>query len=99
MSSNSLVDALKEVAHSDHAILTEAIHKSPYETGARREQGQASIVLRPATNEEMSAMVAICVQMNVEVVPQSANTGVVWPSRRSTVPRSAWRRSVHSSSR
>ena len=80
MSSNSLVDALKEVAHSDHSILTEAIHKSPYETGARREQGQASIVLRPATNEEMSAMVAICVQMNVEVVPQSANTGVVWGS-------------------
>ncbi|MFT5069272.1 MAG: FAD/FMN-containing dehydrogenase, partial [Candidatus Paceibacteria bacterium] len=80
VSPKSLVDALKEVAHSDHSILSAAEHKSPYETGARREQGQAALVLRPASNEEMSAMVAICVQSDIEVVPQSANTGVVWGS-------------------
>lgn len=76
----SLIDALKDVARSDQSILTTAEDKSPYEVGSRREQGLASLVLRPASNEEMSKMVAVCVQRDVPIVPQSGNTGVVWGS-------------------
>lgn len=75
-----LLEALKAVARSDQSILTEAKDMSPYEIGSRRELGRAALVLRPASNEEMSEMVAICVQKGVQIVPQSGNTGVVWGS-------------------
>tara|TARA_B110000003_G_scaffold273962_1_gene312737 strand:- start:1151 stop:2617 length:1467 start_codon:yes stop_codon:yes gene_type:complete len=80
MNNMSFTACLKEIGRSAQSILTEKKDKLPYETGARREKGQAILVLRPATNEEMSDMVAVCVKWGVDIIPQSGNTGVVWGS-------------------
>ena len=76
----SFIDCLKDVSRSPQSILSEQKDKLPYETGARWERGQAIFVLRPATNEEISDMVAVCVEWGVDIIPQSGNTGLVWGS-------------------
>ena len=48
-----------------------------YETGARYDRGLAAFVARPATTQEVSAVVAHCVAHGVRLVPQSGNTGLV----------------------
>lgn len=80
MTDKSFIECLKDVSLSPQSILSEQKDKLPYEMGARREQGQAIFVLRPETNEEISAMVSVCVQWGVDIIPQSGNTGLVWGS-------------------
>ncbi len=48
-----------------------------YETGGRGDTGKAALVLRPSTTEEVSAIVAYCVQQGLAFIPQSGNTGLV----------------------
>ncbi|MGI9510434.1 MAG: FAD-binding oxidoreductase, partial [Geminicoccaceae bacterium] len=41
-------------------------------------RGRTGLVLKPSTTEEVSAMLALCHQHRIQVVPQGGNTGLVW---------------------
>ncbi|MGC4027449.1 MAG: FAD-binding oxidoreductase [Steroidobacteraceae bacterium] len=51
-----------------------------YVTGIRYGQGKALCVVRPATGEQVSRIVALCVERHIGIVPQGANTGLVGAS-------------------
>lgn len=51
-----------------------------YETGARYGQGRALCVVRPASTDEVSKVVALCASRRVRLIPQGANTGLVGAS-------------------
>jgi FAD/FMN-containing dehydrogenase len=61
----------------DRAVLTDTADMAPYEAGARYDQGRAAFVIRPASTEEVSAVVAYCVRHGICLIPQSGNTGLV----------------------
>lgn len=48
-----------------------------YETPARYNGGRAAAVVRPASTEEVSAVVGYCVRNELPFVPQSGNTGLI----------------------
>lgn len=53
-------------------------HMAGYLTDWRRRfTGHARAVLRPATSNEVAALVKLCVQYRVPIVPQGGNTGLV----------------------
>lgn len=58
-------------------VLTAAEDMIGYETGARYDRGHALAVLRPATTEQVSQVVAICVRHGLHIIPQGGNTGLV----------------------
>lgn len=74
------------LTHNDQAALTAIVGEqgvltgaamAGYETPARYESGRASAVVRPASTEEVSAVVSYCVRHDLPFVPQSGNTGLV----------------------
>jgi FAD/FMN-containing dehydrogenase len=70
------IDALRRLV-GEKAVLTEAVDMVAYETGARYDKGKAACVVRPASTEEVSAVMAYCVRHDIALVPQSGNTGLV----------------------
>ena len=58
-------------------LLTEPSDMAAYETGARYDRGRAAFVARPASTQEVSAVVSYCVKNAIALVPQSGNTGLV----------------------
>lgn len=72
----SHIDALKTML-GDKGLLTAEADMVAYETGARYDRGKAAFVARPASTEEVSAVVAYCVKNGIALVPQSGNTGLV----------------------
>ncbi len=50
---------------------------SGYETGARGDAGKALCVLRPATTDDVSQIMAYCAKHKIHIIPQSGNTGLV----------------------
>ena len=51
-----------------------------YEEGARYGQGHARLVVRPATVEQVQAVVRLCAAQRIPLLPQGANTGMVGAS-------------------
>ena len=51
-----------------------------YEEGARYGQGHARVVVRPANVAEVQAVVRLCAQHQLPLLPQGANTGMVGAS-------------------
>ena len=72
----SHIDALKSLL-GEKGLFTEATDMEAYETGARYDRGSAAFVARPATTQEVSAVVSCCVKNGIVLVPQSGNTGLV----------------------
>jgi len=70
------IDALTDIL-GDKGVLTRPEDLEAYETGARYDRGRTSLVLRPATTEEVSTAVAYCVTNGMALIPQSGNTGLV----------------------
>ena len=59
-------------------VLTDEAAREPYETEWRqRFRGHCLAVLRPASTSEVVALVKICNQFSVSIVPQGGNTGLV----------------------
>lgn len=59
-------------------VITGQDDMAPYLTDWRgRYTGNAVAVVRPATTQETAALVALCAQARVPVVPQGGNTGLV----------------------
>ncbi|MDH1682791.1 FAD-binding oxidoreductase [Pseudomonas chengduensis] len=74
--SDDLLQALREVA-GEAGLITDAERMQSYLSdwrGAYR--GQAAAVLRPASTEEVAAVVRLCAQAGVALVPQGGNTGL-----------------------
>ncbi|HET9023561.1 MAG TPA: FAD-binding oxidoreductase [Burkholderiaceae bacterium] len=59
-------------------VLTDPSDTAPYLTDWRkRYTGRAQAVVRPATTDEVAAVVRICAQTRTPIVPQGGNTGLV----------------------
>jgi len=59
-------------------VLTDPGLRAGYETDwTRRYQGRALAVVRPASTEEVAAVVRLCRELRVAIVPQGGNTGLV----------------------
>lgn len=74
---DSLSGALARVVGAEH-VLTDAAVIEPFVTDwTRRWRGSAQAVVRPATTEEVAAVIELCRLHDVAVVPQGGNTGLV----------------------
>lgn len=73
--SSSLLDALRNTGAQ---VLTDASDTAPFLIDWRkRYRGQAQAVVCPANTEQCAAVVTICAQAGVPIVPQGGNTGLV----------------------
>ncbi len=70
-------ELLKEVVGAQH-VLVDADLKSQYETDwTRRFTGEARCVVRPASTDEVAAVVRVCAEAGVAITVQGGNTGLV----------------------
>jgi FAD/FMN-containing dehydrogenase len=74
---NSFLDSCRAVI-GDQYVLTEAEDTKPYTTDWRRRgKAKALAVLRPKDTEQVAALVRLCNEHSVPVVPQGGNSGLV----------------------
>jgi FAD/FMN-containing dehydrogenase len=73
----TLQKRLGDIVGAAH-VLTAAADTKPYLTDWRRQySAPAECVVRPASTQEVSRVVALCAAENVALVPQGGNTGLV----------------------
>src|SRR6516162_11222578 len=78
------IDAIMRAVGEKGAI-ADAQGMAPYLEEQRGQyHGTARVVVRPASTEEVAAVVRICAETHVPIVPQGGNTGLVGAA----VPRS-----------
>lgn len=74
---DSLVEALRAIVGAGNVFTSEA-DCAPYEEDWRgRYRGRARCVVRPASTEEVAAVVRCCAEAGLPMVPQSGNTSLV----------------------
>lgn len=72
-----LLDALRAAVGPDH-VLTDADLRATYETDwTGRWHGEALAVVRPASTEQVAAVLRACSAADASVIPQGGNTGLV----------------------
>ncbi len=72
----NFIDGLSEIV-GEVAVLTEPVDMAPYLVDERRRyHGNALAVVRPATTAEVSAIVRLCGEAGVAIVPQGGNTSL-----------------------
>ena len=77
MTHDALLAELRRIVGDQHC-LTDAALRASYETDwTRRFSGRARCVVRPASVEEVAAVLRTCSAAAVGVVPQGGNTGLV----------------------
>ncbi|HYH19939.1 MAG TPA: FAD-binding oxidoreductase [Azospirillum sp.] len=77
MSTAALLDRIRSIV-GDKGLLTDASDMAGYLTEARgRFKGNSPAVVRPATTEEVAAVVKACAEAGVPIVPQGGNTSLV----------------------
>ncbi len=77
---NTFLERCRKTIGSDY-VLTDPKSMSGYLTDERKRfTGKALAILRPATSEEVAAVVQLCNQYHVPLVPQGGNTGLVFGS-------------------
>ena len=77
MTSDQLIAALRDIVGDRHC-LTDAALRASYETDwTRRFSGSALAVVRPASVEQVAAVLRTCASAGIGVVPQGGNTGLV----------------------
>jgi FAD/FMN-containing dehydrogenase len=73
---SQFIDALRAAIGARH-VLTDAADVAPYLQDWRgRYRGEAICVARPGTTEEVAAVVGLCAEAGVAIVPQGGNTGL-----------------------
>ena len=73
----TLIDAVREVV-GDRGILTDPSDtEAASEDWRRLYKGRTSAVVRPASTEEVAAVMRLCVEAGVPIVPQGGNTSMV----------------------
>lgn len=78
MNPDSTVDLLRAIVGSEGLLLND--DALPYEQGARYGAGKALCVVRPASTDQVSQVVALCAAKGVKLIAQGANTGLVGAS-------------------
>ncbi|NQD91702.1 FAD-binding oxidoreductase [Pseudomonas sp. CrR25] len=74
--SESLIQALREVL-GEAGLIIDAERMQSYLSDWRNAyRGQAAAVLRPASTEQVAAVVRLCAEAGVALVPQGGNTGL-----------------------
>ena len=74
---SDFVDKLRTIV-GERGLITDEPGKHPYLTDWRENYlGAALAVVRPATTEEVAAVVKLCVAEKVAIVPQGGNTGMM----------------------
>ncbi|MEP6829263.1 MAG: FAD-binding oxidoreductase, partial [Rhizomicrobium sp.] len=74
---HEIVDRLK-LAAGPGGFSEDAAEIAPYlEEWRSRMHGQSALLLKPATTEQVSAILAICHETGTAIVPQGGNTGLV----------------------
>ncbi|HWE54782.1 MAG TPA: FAD-binding oxidoreductase [Acidimicrobiales bacterium] len=74
---DSLTDALADIVGSSHVLVDPDV-RAPFETDwTRRFSGPSVAVVRPASTEEVSRVLALCSATATPVVVQGGNTGLV----------------------
>jgi FAD/FMN-containing dehydrogenase len=73
---STLLDACRDLIGAAH-VLTGSDADAYLIDQRRRFTGRALAVLRPADTEQVAALVRLCVQHRVAIVPQGGNTGLV----------------------
>ncbi|HJP72029.1 MAG TPA: FAD-binding oxidoreductase [Candidatus Limnocylindria bacterium] len=77
MTHDALLSALREAVGERHCLADAALRAS-YETDwTRRFSGEALVVVRPGSADEVAAVLRACADAGVGVVPQGGNTGLV----------------------
>ena len=72
-----LLQSLRAAVGESH-VLTDADMRASYETDwTRRWRGEALAVVRPASTEEVIAVLLACAEADAAVIPQGGNTGLV----------------------
>ncbi|HEX2760520.1 MAG TPA: FAD-binding protein, partial [Rhizomicrobium sp.] len=72
-----IFDRLKQAA-GPGGFSEDANEIAPYlEEWRSRMRGQTKLLLKPATTEQVSAILAICHETGTPIVPQGGNTGLV----------------------
>jgi len=74
---NNFLDSCREAIGASHVITNEADMASYLVDWRRRYTGRAQAVLRPATVNEVAALVRLCTEARVPICPQGGNTGLV----------------------
>jgi len=70
------IDRIREVV-GPQGLITDPSELAPYlEDWRRLYQGATAAVVRPATTEEVAAVIGICAETRTAVVPQGGNTGM-----------------------
>src|SRR5258706_10597910 len=73
---DSFIKGLAAIAGAKHALAAEN-DTAPYTTDWRRQyRGAAVGVVRPATTAEVAAVVRLCAEAGIAIVPQGGNTGL-----------------------
>lgn len=80
MAGRDLISALTAIVGSGHVLTDEAVTKGYRTDWTGRWEGRATAVVRPASTDEVSAVVRACAGAGVAVVPQGGNTGLVGAS-------------------
>ena len=75
MTSSQLIQTLTDIVGSNH-IITDPAKTEPYRQGYRFGEGQALAVVRPGTLLEQWKILQACVEADVIVLTQAANTGL-----------------------
>ncbi|SNT20463.1 D-lactate dehydrogenase (cytochrome) [Noviherbaspirillum humi] len=74
---NDFLEQCRQAVGAPH-VITEPADMAGYLTDWRRRfTGRAQAVIRPSTTEEVAAIVRLCNEFRVPVVPQGGNTGLV----------------------
>ncbi len=77
MSMQIFLDECRNIVGTDYVITDEKVMLSFVTDWRQRFVGQALAVIKPANTEEVAAIVKLCNQYLVPLVPQGGNTGVV----------------------
>ena len=80
MARRDLISALTAIVGSGHVLTDEAVTKGYRTDWTGRWEGRSTAVVRPASTDEVSAVVRACAGAGVAVVPQGGNTGLVGAS-------------------
>ena len=77
MTSTALLSALREIV-GEASVIESSDAAAPYLVDWRgRYSGAALAIVKPATTDEVSRVVALCARNGLPVVPQGGNTGLV----------------------
>lgn len=71
----SLIASMRDVVGQAY-LLTDKAKKQPYTKGFRFGAGEALAVVRPGTLVEIWRVLKLCVEADVAVIMQAANTGL-----------------------